>query len=418
MRRWIQLEGLLQTYRQRALALLVVSVVAFLLLGRAMILPGVPDDEWGTLEKWSRDAVFAVVRPGNTTPVTYVDINNALYRDIWGMPVITPRGELRRMLQTLEVSAATLVVVDIDLAWGDYHDALGEFIRSYAGPPLVFVRHLEETAAGIVDAATPYDADAAGNAAVQWAHAYFYSDADGALREWLPWLALCVDDMARYLPSAAMILAGDAAPAAGTDCVSPDALASLPIIYTEDYGFAGLEPAADDGAAVWMQDPFGPARRVDARAMLDETPIDTGALFDARVVIIGGSHTAGQDLRLTPVGVLPGAVVQANTLIHSRAQLATVESSEFALRLVSTLLFLVLALLAFWFGAILVILYAVVVAGTFSYYGVFEQVEVAALLFVQFRLLAWLAEPFWSGGLRILLPDFLQKEPESDNEAS
>lgn len=403
----------LATYRQRAVVLLITNLVAFLVFGRAAILPGVPDDEWGILDGWVRNAVFAVVQPSDTASVTYVDINNALYRDEWGMPVVTPRAELLDILQSLQGAGASLIAVDIDLAWGDWHPDLDAFIRAYSGPPLLLVRHLEQSGDIIKDTRTPYDASvAATDGRVRWIHAYFFADGDGALREWLPWVAACSDASNQWLPSLAAVHAEAQVPGTVTPggCASPDDLPALPIIFTENFGFAGIEADTAQDVMVWMQDPFGPARKIDARALLDGTPLDKQGLIGDRVVIVGGSHTAGQDLRLTPIGVLPGAVVQANTVIHARAQLASAESPELQLRVVVAVLFLVLALLAFWVGALLLVAYATTAAGLFSAFGVFEHIELAALLFVQFRLLCWIAEPFWKAGMRILLPDYLQEE--------
>ena len=409
------LRNRLATYRQRAFALLIINLVAFLVFGRAAILPGVPDDEWGTLDRWVRNAVFAVVRPSDTSPVTYIDINNALYRDTWGMPVVTPRIELLKILQALDGSGAALIAVDIDLAWGEKDAALDNYIRGYRGPPLVLVRHLETANSHIIDVATPYDESVAQSEGhVLWAHAYFYADGDGALREWLPWQAYCHDGEPRLLPSVAAIRGDSPAPELqnADECPTADELPALPIIYTDQFGFAGTNPDDEADVAIWMEDPFGPARKVDARVLLDNSPIDKNALFGNRTVVIGGSHTAGQDLRLTPIGVLPGAVVQANTIIHAEAQLASADTSEPALRLIVVVLFLILALLAFWVGALLLVAYAVAAVGLFSAYGAIAHVELAALLYVQFRFLAWIAEPFWKAGLGILLPDYLQEEEE------
>lgn len=413
----------LSTYRNRALVLLATHLLGYLLLGSAVVLPGIPDDDWVALDQWVRTAVFAVVRPGKTTPVTYVDIDNALYRDTWGMPTVTPRGELIKILSPLAASGAAMLVVDIDIAWGDKNEELESFLRNYAGPaPLVFVRHLEETDDGIRDIPTPYDKIFAANGAwLQWAHAYFISDGDGALREWLPWLAVCVDDKAVFLPAVATITAGNnnPPPATSGDCPTIDELDSYPIIYTEEYGFAPAGNASGGEADLWFPDPGSPARKLPASFLLDGTNIDFTALFKNRVTIIGGSHTAGQDLRLTPLGVLPGAVVQANTILHAEPQLASGESAEWLQRIIVASLFCILCLVVFPLAAFVVVLITVISAGAFSHYAIFTQLQLAALLYIQFRVLAWLFEPFWKDfreyGWRILLPNYLRDEEEQQS---
>ena len=414
------IESRLSTYRNRALALLAAHLLGYLLLGSAVVLPGIPDDEWVALDRWVRTAVFAIVQPGSTTPVTYVDIDNTLYRDTWGMPTVTPRGELVKILVPLSASGAAMLVVDIDIAWGDRNEELASFLRNYAGPaPLVFVRHLEDTDDGIRDIPTLYDdIFAANDAWLHWAHAYFMSDGDGALREWLPWLALCVGDKAVFLPAVATINAGNNNPPSATsgDCPTVDELDSYPIIYTEEYGFASADSANGGEAGLWFPDPNSPARKLPASFLLDGTHIDFASLFAGRVAIIGGSHTAGQDLRLTPLGVLPGAVVQANTILHAKPQLASGEVAEWSHRLVVVILFCILCLVTFPVAALTVIIVTVISAGVFSHYAMFELLQAAALLFIQFRVLAWIAEPFWKdireSGWRILIPDYLRGEEE------
>ncbi len=419
---WIKpITSRLSSYRHRALALLAAHLVGYLLLGSAIVLPGIPDDEWVALDQWVRTAVFALVRPGDTTPVTYIDIDNALYRDTWGMPTVTPRGELAKILAPLATSGASLLVVDIDIAWGDRNPALATFLRDYAGPAqLVFVRHIEDTDNGLEEIATPYDEVFAANSAwLQWAHAYFISDGDGALREWLPWLALCGADTTRVLPSVATIAAGTARPPslASEECPAVVDLDAYPIIYTEEFGFASAD---SDDADIGFPSADSAARKVPARYLLDGTNIDFAALFKGRVAIVGGSHAAGQDLRLTPLGVLPGAVVQANTIMHARPQLASGDSPEFLQRIIVATLFLILCLVSFPIAALIVVLIAAISAGAFSHYAIFMQLQLAALLFIQFRVLAWLCEPFWKDfrefGWRILLPDYLRNETEAQRE--
>ncbi|MBT8098372.1 MAG: CHASE2 domain-containing protein, partial [Gammaproteobacteria bacterium] len=323
-----RMRELLGSYRNRVWLLLILNLLGFLLLGRSAILPGMPDDEWVALDQWVRTAVFAVVRPNKTTPVTYVDIDNALYRDTWGMPTVTPRDALVSMVSSLAQSGATVVVVDIDLAWGDADPGLDEFLANHAGPaPLVFVRHLEETANGIRDIATPYDERFENNGEwLKWAHAYFFSDGDGALREWLPWLGVCDENTSRVLPAVATLTseltAGNSSARPDiSDCVSSEELVAHPIIFTEEFGFVAA--GENSGAAAFLVDPKSPARKLQAAYLLDGTAIDYAAMFNGRIAVLGGSHTAGQDLRLTPMGVLPGAVIQANTIIHAGPQLAS-----------------------------------------------------------------------------------------------
>ena len=401
-------------YRHRVLALLGLHLTGWLLLGPAVLLPGMPEDDWLALDQWVRTGVFALVRPEGSLPVTYVDIDDALYRDTWGLPLVTPREELAKMLRTLADAGTALVVVDIDLAWDERDPAFDAFLAAYAGPAtLVFIRRLEQSESGLVPFASPYDATFAANSHwLRWAHAYFYSDADGTLRDWSPWLRFCEDGTATVLPAAAVVALEHLSPTGGgprrppADCATDFASEPYPIIYTENFAFA-----EGKGAAA-LPDPRSPARSIKAAALLDGTRIDTQALFAGRTAIIGGSHSAGQDLRLTPIGILPGAIVQANTILHAQAQIGTGPPAAWMQRVSVAMMFLVLTLLGFPLAVALLAGTAAASVSLFSFFGVFANIELAALLFVQFRILAWLAEPFWKGlredGWRVLLPDYLR----------
>jgi len=413
----------LSTYRNRALALLLAHSLGYLLLGGAVMLPGMPDGEWATLDQWIRSVTFTIVHPADTTPITYVDIDDALYRQIWGMPTVTPRGELLKMLVPLAASGASAVVIDVDLAWGERHVGLADFLKDYNGPaPLIFIRHLEETQDGVRDSETPYDDVFATNSAwLHWAHAYFLSDGDGVLRDWLPWVPVCNDAETLMLPAVATLIASKqlTPPAVFGECPTIDESLAYPIVYTEDYGFASGRGASAEDANLWFPDPDAAARRLPASFLLDGSNIDFTALFAGRIAIVGGSHTAGQDLRLTPIGVLPGAVIQANTIHHAVRQLESSRYPEWLRRVIVVLLFLLLSLVSFPVAAIGVILITTIFVGAFSYYPIFGQMQSAALLFVQFRVLAWLFEPFWKGcrecGWRILLPDYIRDKKKDVN---
>ena len=397
------------TRRKRALALIAAHVLAYLTLGNIVILPGIPDDEWAVLDQWMRSAMFAVVRPTGKERVTYVDIDDELYRDTWGMPSVTPRHALVDILAPLATAGAAVIVVDIDLAWGDEEPHMRAFLEDYSGPaPLVFVRHIEETGGDIREIDSPYDDIFISNAEfLRWAHAYFLNDADGALREWLPWIGLCENNRMKYLPSVASLIAKAKQPTLASEkCTGIESLPAHPIIYTETFADADVLFASHDSAAL----------KLPAKFILDGTRIDYAALIADRVAIVGGSHTAGQDIRLTPVGLLPGAVVQANTVLHAQSQLASALVPEWLDRIAVAALFALLCLVAFPVSAIPVLLVAWTAVSVFSHFGIFAQIQNAVLLYVQLLVLTWLAKPFWKEprelGWRILLPEYLREEQE------
>ena len=417
--RWLsKLLARFSKHRSRALVLLGLHVIGWLMLGRLFLVPLLPDDDWLLLDQWIRTGVFALAEPNATMPVTFVDIDDALYRDQWGMPPVTPRAELRKIIRSVTDSGSSLVVVDVDLAWGDPDQSMDDFLRTYRGPaPLVFVRHLEDTADGLRLISSPYDKTVAANERLHWAHGYFYQDDDGALRDWLPWLTLCEDDTSTVIPSVAAIILRivDAnnivSDPAAKDCESIEAHPGYPIIYTENFGFPAAATAGDADNPLWVPPVNSPARLLKARYLLDGTPIDSRALLRDRVAIIGGSHNAGLDLRTTPIGVLPGAVVQANTIIHARPQIGRGPVSVVWQRVWVATLFIILAVLVFPLAALITGGIAVLASAVYAYYAIFEAVELATLLYIQFRVLVWLTEPPWKDFFKrwpgSLLADFL-----------
>jgi CHASE2 domain-containing sensor protein len=186
------------------------------------------------------------------------------------------------------------------------------------------------------------------------------------------------------------------------------------IVYTEGFGFPrSSRLAAGDVFNVERR----AARTLRAEALLDGSRIDTSALLRGRVAIVGGSHAAGRDLHNTPIGVLPGAVIQANTVIHAQPQLRAAEAAEGSQRVAVALLFALLALLSLPMAAGIAAVTAVLLLWLGASYETFTTVELALLLFVQFKFMTWLVEPFWkplrADGWQMVLPKYLRKKKDN-----
>jgi CHASE2 domain-containing sensor protein len=405
----------LAIWRNRCLALLALHLVGWLALGRLVFVPGVPDETL-PLDQWLRAGVFALVEPRDTLAVTYIDIDDALYRDRWHLPAVTPRDELARLIGALAAADSAAIVVDVDLAWGERDPELAAFLAAYSAPaPLVFVRHVDESEAGLALFQSAYDDVFEANARLDWAHAYFFTRNDGQIVDWAPWLVACANGTPQLLPSTAVLalekVRGEAwaKPPLPSSCGTTAEQPTQRIVYTENFGFPRRANAAIGD--VYNLD-RGPARTVRAEALLDGSRIDASSLFKGRVVLIGGSHAAGQDLRSTPLGILPGAVVQANTIIHASPQLRADGGSAWVQRPLVAVMFAVLATLSLPLGAAIVATAAVLMIWLGSYYLTFEAVGLTVLLAIQYRFMTWLVEPFWKShaehGWRILLPKYLR----------
>lgn len=415
-----QLTAWLAVWRNRSLLLLVVHLIGWLMLGRAVLLPFIPGDDTIQLDRWIRAGVFAVLEPRDTLAVTYVDIDDALYRDRWGLPAMTPRDELARLVDSLASAGARLIVVDVDLAWGERDAVLGEFLASYdAEAPLVFMRQIVEDTAGLVLYPSAYDDVFAANPRLRWAHAFFFTSAGGQIVDWAPWVAACGGAGPELLPAVAVVAfeqsrgAEPARPPTPAGCSTDHQPATQRIIYTEGFGFPRSSRIA---AGEVFNVERRAARTLRAEALLDGSRIDTAALLRGRIAIIGGSHAAGRDLHDTPIGVLPGAVVQANTVIHALPQLRAAEASASAQRVAVAGLFTLLALLSLPVASVLAAVTAVLLLSLGASYQTFTTVELALLLFVQFKFMTWLVEPFWkplrADGWQTVLPKYLRKKKD------
>lgn len=400
------------TSRWRRGILLAIHLVAIAALGGGALLPIARNlaHNWLKLDTVIRTVALGVVQPTEVLPVTLIDIDDVLYRDRWANPATTPRHELARMIGLLEESGLRALVLDVDLSWGDEDPVLASFLEGYRGPvPLVLVKRLEDRLDGLQAAPAPVDPVVEANPLVSWAHSHFYVDRDDSVRRWRAWLPACLNDRAIVLPAVAaraLELSHPGSvdgriPEASSPCGrlgdEPDSHA---ILFRHDFGTSGGEsglPTVDSRG--WA----GPAQRLFARDLLDGMRVDRGTYFDDRVGVIGGTHHGGRDHWRTPIGILPGAVVLANTIIHAPLQVGGERPGEGAYRLLIGVLFLMMVSLTALLRDLLAIPLALLLSGTlvlvalaaFGYYAIIGVVEIAILIFLQYRVLHLLIVGLW-----------------------
>jgi CHASE2 domain-containing sensor protein len=345
--------------------------------------------------------------PRHTVPVTIVDVDEHTHR-AWGSPAVTPRAELERLLQTISRADPLVVVMDIDLSWGGAafdtdpgHQQLAEFLKRYSGPaPIVLPKRVEPGPRGLpAPAVSPFDTIVDLNPNLAWAHASFQTDAGGAVREWAPWLAVCVDGSPAWLPAIATRVAADLpvslhvtgrpVPPLPADCsTSEHSSRQRLLIGPRITGNAG---------AMFGRD----ARAISAALLLDpEVARDDSRLFGGRVVLVGATHASAGDFWLTPAGALPGVELLANSVRYAPQQAGTGPGAELAYRSKALVLFGLFAAAGWWLrglvaviAAMLVALLAVSVAvGGFDDLGIFDALEAAILLTVAYLALRALAD--------------------------
>lgn len=395
--------ALLATERRRAATLATLVALVFAVSGslRGCAPAGLLADAPFDADLALRTLALGWFQPARTAPVAIVAIDAATWQG-WGMPAVTPRGELVRLLAATTAAEPRAVVLDYDLSFGgaraedDPDEArLREYLASYAGPaPIILPKRIEVAENGRLRAAgSPFDAAVAANPRVAWAHAAFETAGGGAVRQWSPWLALCADDQPLWLPAVALRVDQLAPPheAASAGAVGPPA--------EDPCADASLPPRrllvgprlTDPDRPVFARD----ARSVSAALLLDpDVARDDAQLFGGRVVFIGATHAAAGDAWLTVAGVYPGVELLANTVRYAPLHSGTLAGDSAAFRAKTLLFFAMFAACLWWLRGLVVVLVAglgalvivVVAAGAFDDLAVFDALEAGILL-----VIAWVA---------------------------
>jgi CHASE2 domain-containing sensor protein len=401
--------ALLRTEARRAMLLAAFVALLFAALGtvRAFAPAGFLAESPFNLDLALRTLSLGWFEPRHTVPVTIVDIDEPTHRG-WGSPAVTPRAELVRLLQAVTRADPHAIVLDIDLSWGGAaidadagHRQLAEFLQRYAGPaPIVLPKRVEPDLQGLpAPAVSPIDTIVERNPHLAWAHASFQTDDGGAVRQWSPWLGVCVDGEPAWLPAVATRVAAllpallqaipPPAPPLPADCSTTEQSAGQRLLI-------GPRVTGSTGAM------FGrDARAVSAALLLDpEVARDDSRLFGGRVVLIGATHASSGDFWLTPAGVLPGVELLANSVRFVPQQAGTGPGAEFAYRSKALVLFGLFAprvggCVASWPCSPRSLSRSVAVSiavGGFDDLGIFDALEAAILLTIAYHALRALVD--------------------------
>jgi len=329
-------ESLSESYGPRILVVLVVLfAVAYLVLNDRVLFGHVATLE---LDAALRGALIGRYDPKTILPLTLVAIDDATAAqptpnmETWGFSGSTPRDKLAAMLGVIAASAPAAIMVDVDLsddkrdpaAVSSMDQALQSFLSNYAGPSLIFVKRADTDSGGRIRLApsTLFDPLIAANSRLSWAHALYVTDPDGTVRRWTEWLVSCEPSGPLVLPSvplrilanwpeqsaehyprpAALLAAGPCTPGAGK---SP----GHTVIYDEALLRTAVAPSPN-------------VSKISAWQLLDRrVQRDDHALFAGRVVVVGGTRNGASDLWRTPVGMLYGVELIANTVRFAPGQL-------------------------------------------------------------------------------------------------
>ena len=426
----------------------VVTLVSFVVSSGAVVTPmRALADGLFDLDHAIRVAALTGFSQDDLIPITLVEIDDATVQR-WPMIDITPRKELTRLLQVVSSAGPAAMVVDIDLsdAAADKPGAqqaereLRQFLQSYReAAPIILVRRVILGGDGSLraDQNNLVKALAArANPHVSWAHALYITDEDGIVRRWQEAVRACPESgVSELLPAVPISVLAQAqwsqpvfarpayAPQAGEPCDTVDSGRASHVIM---FGDRLVGPTARFSTPSVM--------RVSAWQLTDRrVQREDDALFQGRVVIVGGTHERTHDSWRTPVGVMPGVELVANTVRFGAGQLrhdaepvnraGLSRASLFAMAL-----FVVYIGVAFFLRPVLAVM--VTLAATslalhislsrFGFYPVLDAVETGLLLLVQFGIFeagSGLVRELRDQRGRALLAARFSEEPSHDGSA-
>jgi len=383
------------------LGLSAVFALSYMVLGNRVLL-----GSFATLELDStlRAALVTRYDQANVIPLTMVAIDDATAApptpdaQTWGFTNTTPHDKLSELIRQIAAAAPAAIVVDVDLADVEGANAknaatkdevLSSYLQSYSGPPLIFIRSAVADADGQIKptVSSTFDPILAANPHLSWAHALYGTDPDGTVRHWNEWFVACGPAGATALPAAALRILANWGTADPFPRPSPPTLRepceagitqsrSHIIIYD-----AGLYPGQD--AAVSRSLSIISAWQVtDARVKRDDAK-----LFSGRAVLIGGTRTGSNDLWRTPVGMLPGVELMANTVRFAPGQVR--ESAHGTL--FAVLFFVLFCALKLLLRPIVAIAAGIALCGgvlwLFGPYATLDAIQAALVLFVELSLI-------------------------------
>jgi CHASE2 domain-containing sensor protein len=394
-------ESLSESYGPRILIILGVSfVVAYLVLGDRVLFGHVATLE---LDAALRGALVGRYDPKTILPLALVAIDEATAAQptpsmqSWGFSGNTPRDKLAAMLGVIAAAAPAAIIVDVDLS-DDKRDPLAAspadqvlqtFLSSYAGPSLVFVKRVETEPDGAMRLApsTSFDRLIAANSRLSWAHALYVTDADGTVRRWTEWIVSCAPSGPVLLPSVPLrVLATwreqsaeryprPAAVISTEPC--PAGVGKAPghtVIYDEALLRTGVAMSRN-------------VSKISAWQLLDpRIQRDDAALFAGKVVVVGGTRNGTADLWRTPVGMLYGVELIANTVRFAPGQL---RDSGFA-RAYTLAFFLLFCVLKHFLRPIVALAAGILLCTAAAYaagpYVILDSIQSAIVLFVELTI--------------------------------
>ena len=352
------------------------------------------------LIKWN---IGIIQKPEESVPVVFLDIDEETYRK-WGEPVVSPRDKLAKLVKFARSGNPSIIVIDIDTSHSSTLDqpltsaenALLNSLQpdtagdSEAGQSQIFIvsgfrANLEDKGGFPEKKLSLLDPAINKNAYIRRVSPLFDLDLDDqTVRRWRFFEPTCNDNIGDVIPSAQLISVAHIKKSTvtldqalnqyiPTDCSAQvgrghraDSEDSAQTIYLGDleillggdqlssriiYTIPWKDDAIDTNrvGAIPHNGQLVPLVRQWSAHTITESqgPLD-GSLFKDRIVVIGGSYFDSRDYHMTPIGMMPGALVIINS-IQSLLQFGNIERPPLQIIILLELLLIILVSLIFTF---------------------------------------------------------------------
>lgn len=288
-------------------------------------------------------------------PVTLIDIDDSTYRT-WGEPPLTPRPKLFGIITKVAKERPLAIVVDIDLAssepqpWAEVQDFLKRYVQSQDPEkmvPLLLVRklrtdpkHAQGNSAYLTARDDKVDALVAESKVIAWVSALLEPNDVGIFDRWSAFNPLCTDNPSRGVPSVALAaytihdrgrqslrdLDLDVRAASKRECIGEAGssagrkagleLTSEPAMIPYFFGWplSGTAALATTNTSAGRRPILVRLAAGDVEAAREIA----AESLENRIVVIGASHADSQDIHRTPLGLMPGSHVLANTIVGAK----------------------------------------------------------------------------------------------------
>ena len=297
-------------------------------------------------------------------PILFLDIDERSYRH-WGEPLFTPRDKLLKLIRYAVEGGAAAVIVDVELSStsGNNDQALQDYLSNFdAGlphaPEILLVRGIRMPVLkedGLVEQRRSFlDDSVKNNSHLHWAAPLYQLDEDAIVRRWRLWEATCVKygttgtEQVSALPSFQLLasvllkegnngarnlqnaLQGQL-PASCKNTANEGKHTGKDSIRVGDVRFHAIGNSVEtrilysipwrlkSGESYpkvdWQGDPNYPLFTIKPAVVVTETVEPKPADLQGQVVFIGSSFADSRDIYSTPIGAMPGVMINANAFL-------------------------------------------------------------------------------------------------------